>query len=147
MKLALPFVMLILPGCAIMEQIERPDAPAAVPGAATSEALPPPSARTVEDFDTTTAEERNAAVTVSSGGRRLGEAIGSLGDAAVPGFWVMTDLVDAETQGRVTNPANGTSVEVTLLPGTSGSARVSLAAMRLLEAPLTDLVTLDIFAN
>lgn len=147
MKRALPFVMLCLPGCAVMEQIERPGSTDAVPSVETSGAAPPPSARTIEDFDTTTAEERTAAASVSSGGRRLGEAIASLGDAAAPGFWVMTDLVDAETPGRVTNLANGTSVEVTLLPGTSGSARVSLAALRLLDAPLTDLVTLDIFAN
>ena len=144
MKSALPFVILSLSGCAVIEQIERPGTGGAAPSAETGT---PASARTVEEFDTTTAEERIAATTVSTGGRRLGETVASLGDAATPGFWVMTDLIDAETPGRVTNVANGTSVEVTLLPGISGSARVSLAAMRLLDAPLTDLVSLDIFAN
>ena len=147
MKRALPFVILSLSGCAVMEQIERPGSSDAVPNAETGTIAPPATARTVEDFDTTTAEERTAAATVSSGGRRLGETIASLGDATLPGFWVMTDLVEAETPGRVTNLANGASVEVTLLPGIAGSARVSLAALRLLDAPLTDLVSLDIFAN
>ncbi len=146
MKYALPIVMLCLSGCAVMEQIERPNPAGSAPGAAEAQS-PPSSARTVEDFDTTTAAERTAAATPSSGGRKLGETIASLGDPTVPGFWVTTDLVDVETPGRVTDLSGNNSVEVTLLPGTNGSARVSLAALRLLNAPLTDLVELNVFAN
>ena len=108
---------------------------------------PPPTARTVEQFDTTTEEERIAATKPASGGARLGETVASLGDATMPGFWVQTSLVSEEQQGRVVNPVNGRSVSVELRPIDGGSARVSLSAMRLLEAPLTELVTLDLFTS
>ncbi|MEO0945890.1 MAG: D-galactarate dehydratase [Pseudomonadota bacterium] len=108
---------------------------------------PPPSARTVEQFDTTTEEERIAATNPSSGGARLGETVASLGDATMPGFWVQTSLVSEVQQGRVVNPVNGRSVAVELRPIEGGSTRVSLAAMRLLDAPLTDLVTLELFRS
>lgn len=106
---------------------------------------PPPNARTVEQFDTTTEEERVAAASPTSGGARLGETVASLGDATMPGFWVQTELVSDVREGRVVNPANGKSVAVELRPAEGGSTRVSLAAMRLLEAPLTELVTLELF--
>jgi hypothetical protein len=80
-------------------------------------------------------------------GRSLGTAIASLGDPSLPGFWMMTALVAEETQGRIEFPEKGTSAEVTLIPSDGGSARVSLAALRLLEAPLADLSELAVFAN
>ena len=58
-----------------------------------------------------------------------------------------TPLVSTEQQGRVTNPANGKSSLVTLIPidgpNTAGS-RMSLAALRLIEASLTDLTEVEV---
>ena len=108
---------------------------------------PPPAARTVEQFDTTTEAQRVAAATPSEGGALLGTTVASLGDPSRPGFWAETDLVTAVTTGRLVNPANGKSVEVELTPAEGGGSRVSLAAMRLLEAPLTDLPTFEVYGN
>ncbi|SFD81277.1 hypothetical protein [Roseivivax sediminis] len=113
---------------------------------------PAAEARSVEDFDLTTQEERAAAAApAETGGERsLGTTVASLGDPASQGFWLETPLVDAETEGRVANPATGTSANVTLRPieGEAGSgSRISLAAMRLLEVPLTDLPTLEVYAG
>lgn len=129
--------------CAPLAQIEP--VPNDTEVSATVTAPPPPaSARTVEQFDTTSEAERVAAAAPSAGGARLGEVVATLGDAATPGFWVETPLVDTVTTGRAVNVANGKSVEVELRP-VQGSTRVSLAALRLLEAPLTELVTLEVF--
>ena len=108
---------------------------------------PPPAARTVEQFDTTTDEQRIAASAPSSGGTLLGTTIASLGDPGRAGFWAETDLVSAVTSGRLVYPATGKSVEVELTPASGGGSRVSLAAMRVLEAPLTDLPVLEVYAN
>ncbi|MHA6345602.1 hypothetical protein ACXYMW_08830, partial [Roseivivax sp. CAU 1761] len=66
------------------------------------------------------------------------------------GFWLETPLVSAETKGRVVYPQTGKSAQVDLIPiggaATAGS-RISLAAMRLIEAPLTDLPTVEVFAG
>ena len=113
----------------------------------TTAAPPPPAnARTIEQFDTTTEAERVAAAS-SSGGEKVGETVATLGDAATPGFWVETSLVDAVTSGRVVNTANGKSVDVELRPLDSGSSRISLAALRVLEAPLTELLALEVFSQ
>ena len=101
----------------------------------------------MEEFDTTTAEERREAAAPSSGGNFLGEAVATLGDAAAPGFWVETPLVSETATGRLRYPKTGRSVEVELRPAGGGSTRVSLAAMRLLDAPLTELVTLEVFGS
>lgn len=108
---------------------------------------PPAAARTVEQFDTTTEEQRVAAAAAPAGGRLLGSTVASLGDPGRPGFWAETDLVREVTQGRLVYPATGKSVAVELTPATGGGSRVSLAAMRVLEAPLTDLPSLDVYAN
>lgn len=114
---------------------------------------PPAAARTVEQFDTTSAEERAAAAAAPAepaGERKLGETVASLGDPARPGFWLETPLVDTAQPGRVVFPGSGQSAQVELLPidgpDTAGS-RISLAAMRLIEAPLTDLPTVEVFAG
>ncbi|MBM7067792.1 hypothetical protein [Actibacterium sp. 188UL27-1] len=109
-------------------------------------------ARTADDFDTTTAEERAAATaTAPSGGRReLGRTIASLGDPTDPGFWAETGLVTSAQEGRLSYPASGKTVTVELRPsGTDPAAgsRVSLAAFRALEAPLTDLPELIVIGN
>ena len=108
---------------------------------------PPRTARSVEDFDTTTAAQRQAAAASASGGRLLGTTVASLGNAADPGFWIETPLANGPGTGRLVNPATGKSVEVELRPIPEGSSRVSLAALRVLEAPLTDLATLEVYAN
>lgn len=116
-------------------------------------APPPPTARTVEQFDTTTAEERAVvlqAAAAPTGARALGTTIASLGDPADPGFWLKTPLVTTEQPGRVEYPAAGTKVAVTLIPidgPATGGSRLSLPAMRILEAPLTGLPEVTVFAN
>lgn len=113
---------------------------------------PPPSARTVEQFDTTSAEDRAAAVAPvqTSGEQSLGTTNVSLGSAADPGIWLKTALVTELQMGRAVYSANGNSVNLELRPsgGEAGSAsQMSLAAMRLLEIPLTALADVEVFAN
>ena len=130
----------------------RPDTQAAAAPAGGSAALRPPSgARTVEQFDTTSQEERSAAVAAAAVPPRsgpLGQTIASLGDPARPGFWIETPLVSQPGKGRVSY--GGKSVQVDLIPisgpSTAGS-RMSLAAMRLIEAPLTGLPEVTVFAE
>lgn len=108
------------------------------------------TARTVEEFDTTTAEQRSAATAQGSGAsgeRDLGRTVASLGSPTRPGFWLKTPLVSAPAKGRVTYPATGKSVVVDLIPingpKTAGS-QLSLPAMRLLEAPLAGLPEVEV---
>ncbi len=116
---------------------------------------PPETARTVEEFDTTTPEERAAAAApdpapAAGGDGRLGTTVASLGAAEEPGFWIKTPLVSQPTPGRLFYAASGRNVQVQLLPsgGASGSgSQVSLAAMRLLDAPLDGLPELVVFTN
>ncbi len=114
----------------------------------TSAPPPPPAARTVEALDTTTAAQRAAAVApVAAGARLLGTTVASLGSATEPGLWMKTPLVKTEMQGRVTNPATGKSSTVMLIPidgpPTAGS-RMSLSALRLIGASLTDLTSVEV---
>lgn len=128
------------------------EAPAVSAEPLTPPPAPPKSARTAEQYDTTTKEQRIAAVAkpapaVSS---KLGSTIASLGDPTSPGFWLKTPLVSAETAGYVTNPATGQTVQVTLIPidgPKTGGSQISLAAMRLLGVGLTDLPKIDVFKN
>lgn len=112
---------------------------------------PPETARTVEDFDTTTDEQRAAAAADTpepAAEQALGETVASLGDVAQPGFWLKTPLVSSPGKGRVLFAQTGKTAQVDLIPidgpATAGS-RMSLAAMRLLGAPLTGLPTVDVF--
>jgi hypothetical protein len=110
---------------------------------------PPPDARTVEQFDTTTAQDRAAAIAPPAGGeRRLGSTIANLGSPTDPGIWLKTPLVTAVMNGRV--EYNGMSVNLELRPsgGALGSgSQISLAAMRLIEAPLIGLLEVSVYAN
>jgi hypothetical protein len=113
---------------------------------------PPPSsdARTVEQFDTTTAEDRAAAVAPApaTGARRLGTTIASLGSPTDPGIWFKTPLVSEVTQGRIEYQGNSVNVELRPSGGAAGSgSQISLAAMRLIEAPLTGLPEVVVYAN
>jgi len=111
---------------------------------------PPRSARTVEQFDTTTQEDRAEALAVEepAGEALLGTTNVSLGSPADPGIWLKTPLVSELSQGRAEYPANGNTVKIELRPsgGAAGSgSQMSLAAMRLLEIPLTDLADVKVF--
>jgi hypothetical protein len=112
---------------------------------------PPPAARTVEEFDTTSAEDRAAAVAIEpepAGERSLGITNISLGPPAQPGIWLETGLVSTLVEGRVENPATGKSVNLELRPSggpaTAGS-QISLAALRLLDVPLTALIDVEVY--
>jgi len=152
------FLGVSLGGCALLSGAPPEDARQAPPAAApvfagtvlTSAPPPPRAANTAAALDTTTAAQRREAATPVAGqaaAQQLGSTVASLGSPAVPGFWLETPLVSAQAQGRVTNTANGKSSAVTLIPiegpATAGS-RLSLPAMRLIEASVTDLVQLDV---
>ncbi|SHJ29461.1 hypothetical protein SAMN04488012_10724 [Palleronia salina] len=160
--LILGAVALSLSGCARVSSVFQgggssspaPQAEAAPPPPeeiAEIVSAPPPASgsRTADDFDTVTDEQRTAASAAPSGGeQRLGEVVASLGDPTQPGLWIKTSLVDAQQSGRLEYPVRGTSAVVELRPlDGDGGSQVSLAAMRLLEAPLTDLPTLVVYAN
>jgi len=127
-------------------------APAATPTAPTmiEAPAPPEDARSVEEFDTTSAQDRAAAVEAAmpTGAEQLlGRVVASLGSPTDPGLWAATPLVDRPREGRLFDPAKGTSVVVELRPLSDGPTQVSLAALRLLEASLADLVELEIYAR
>ncbi len=111
---------------------------------------PPPQARTVAQFDTTTAEDRAAAVAKPepASETKLGTTIATLGSPADPGIWIKTPLVTSLVAGRAVYGANGKSVNIELRPsgGEAGSgSQISLPAMRLLDAPLTGLLELTLY--
>lgn len=111
---------------------------------------PPPEARTVEDFDTTSVEDRRAALSApaSAAEVQLGTTIASLGPPTDPGIWIETPLVTSLVMGRVDYPDRGTTIAMELRPsgGVPGSgSQISLAAMRLLEIPLTALAEVVVY--
>lgn len=116
------------------------------PAAASTVAPPAPmaDARTIDEFDTTTEADR-AAATASEGGDILGDTTATLGDPTLPGFWLETPLVTEVAQGRVSYQGRWIAVELRPSGGAAGSgSRLSLAAMRLLNAPLTDIIELRV---
>lgn len=145
MKYLLPFAILGLGGCAGLGL--TPATQPAPPPETSVAPPPPPAARTVEQFDTTTEAQRAAASAASSSGRELGTVVATLGDPSQPGFWVETTLVSSPGTGRIELVTTGQSVEVELRPVAQGSARVSLAAWRLLDVALTDLAEITVFAG
>ncbi len=131
-----------------------PAGPAAAVPAPTLNPTPPPpppaTATTVEQFDTTSEEDRVAATTVSETGgeRELGVTVASLGPPAEPGIWLKTPLVTELVEGRI--EYQGRSINVELRPSggaPSSGSQISLAAMRLIEAPLTSLPEVTVFAR
>lgn len=168
MKYVILFPALILAGCdspslqGIFELPATGDEAAVVEAALPAPAIktldptppppPPARARTVEQFDTTTAEDRAAAVAKPdpAGETKLGTTIATLGSPADPGIWIKTPLVKELVLGRAVYGANGKSVTLELRPsgGATGSgSQISLPAMRLLDAPLTGLLELTIYMN
>jgi hypothetical protein len=158
MRLYFPVLasVLFLAGCVdgkFPRHGETPDTAqsAVVAPGTVSSPVPSTSARTEEEFDTTTEAERIAAASAppAQGEKGLGKTIASLGNAADPGFWVRTPLVDDVAQGRVV-AGNGNSAQVELRPSNgdnSGGSEASLATLRLLDVPLTELVPLDVFLS
>ena len=143
--------LLALAGCEVREAPSSTLESAVVEKATPVDATPvPEGATTVEEFDTTSAVERQEALdTTGTAGRRLGKTVASLGDVAEPGIWIKTPLIREAQRGRVTDPARGTSVTLELLPlvaAPGSGSRLSLAAMRLLGAELTDLPELVVYA-
>ena len=127
-----------------------PEAPVAAPEIVVSAAPPPPvTATTVEDFDTTSQADRDAAtVTTVAAEVALGTTIASLGSPTEPGIWLKTPLVTALTSGRAAYQGNTINIELRPSGGAVGSgSQISLAAMRLLNAPLTGLPELTVFAS
>ncbi|MGB5558538.1 MAG: hypothetical protein WBN04_11065 [Paracoccaceae bacterium] len=143
---------LMLTGCGGLLQPGPPDSAAGAEVApVTPAAMPPASAATAEQFDTTTEAERQAALArAPTGERELGRTVASLGNPADPGFWLETPLVTKVTQGRVVYPLTGNSVAVELRPiaaAPGAGSRISLPAIRLLGAPLTGLPELTVYAG
>lgn len=105
----------------------------------------------VAQLDTTTPAQKAAAVKPPEvQEERLGTTVASLGDPTEGGLWLKTPLVDARGIGRVRNPVSGKSVKVDLIPlnGVAGSgSQISLPALRLLQVPLTELPTLEVFKS
>ncbi len=108
---------------------------------------PPKTARTASEFDTTSQEDRAAALTkTGSAELKLGTTLATLGSPADPGIWLKTPLVDRLVMGRVTYGAASVNLELRPSGGVSGSgSQISLPAMRLLKAPLTEIVELTVF--
>jgi hypothetical protein len=144
---------LVAAACAQFQAIPTPSRPTAdrpPPPEEIAEVVaappPPAGARTVDQFDTTTAEQRAAATNAPPAAEApLGQVVVSLGDPGEAGLWLETALVDAPRAGRVVAPGGNDAI-VELRPG-SGGARMSLAAMRLLDLPLTGLPTVTVYGR
>lgn len=119
--------------------VERPDGE-----------TPRPQARPGQDADAERSSDRPASSGTGQNGAELGETLANLGSPTEPGLWLRTGLVNRVQQGRVARADGNGTVRVELRP--SGSARsagsqLSLAAFRALDAPLTQLVLLRVFAE
>jgi len=153
MRLVLITPLVLLSACALVPQpATGPETPAPVVPTLDPTPPPPPSveARTVDEFDTTTAEDRAEALAQPAVATdvELGSTIVSLGAPTDPGIWLETPLVQEVTMGRVDYAPAGTSISLELRPsgGAAGSgSEMSLAAMRLLEIPLTALAEVTVF--
>lgn len=150
--------LLFVPACAELESLLVPtSAPvAAMPETPpvvetldpTPAPPPPPQARTVEQFDTTSAEDRAEALAApeTAAETALGTTIASLGSPTIPGIWLETPLVDTLVMGRVAHDGQSVNLELRPSGGPAGSgSQLSLAAMRLLDVPLTDLPEIEVF--
>lgn len=76
----------------------------------------------------------------------LGTTIASLGSPTEPGIWLDTPLTDTLEQGRAAWRDNSVNLELRPSGGEVGAgSEMSLAAMRLLEIPLTDLPEISVY--
>lgn len=157
MKAHLILPLLALCACSKLSFLQQEEPATASPAPAIPTApqvetvtiAPAANARTADQFDTTSAAERAraAAAPEPASERSLGTTVASLGDPSRAGFWLETPLVTEPTPGRVVYAASGKSAKVDLIPISDGGSRISLAAMQLIEAPLTDLPTLEVYAG
>lgn len=146
-KFFLPFVALA--ACTEVPVAVAPPEETAPTVAISPPPVPPANATTVDQFDTTTAADRAAAIApVAVSDVSLGVTVASLGSPAEPGIWLKTPLVTAVSAGRVIYQGKSVNVELRPSGGAAGSgSQISLAAMRLIEAPLTSLAELTVFRN
>ena len=121
----------------------RPEARPLSPGTT----RPAPGAVTVQALDTTTAQDKAAALSAkpTTGATNLGKTIVTLGLVTEPGFWLRSALVTTAGPGRV-ETAGGDTIRVDLIPG-EGAAQLSLAAFRALGLPLTGFPEVTVFAD
>ena len=111
---------------------------------------PPPTATRVADFDTTTPQDRAEALAVvpaPASETLLGATLASLGSPTDPGIWIKTGLVSEITAGRI--DYQGQSINIELRPSggpADGGSQISLPAMRLLNAPLTAIIEVKVYA-
>ncbi len=156
MRVILIIPVLALAGCStpsFQSIFGNATAPAVAAPVQTLDLTPPPAppvtAVTAEQFDTTSQEERDAAIVTEepAGDQALGTTIASLGPPVEPGIWLKTPLVTALAAGRVEYQGKTINIELRPSGGAAGSgSQISLAAMRLIEAPLTALPELTVFA-
>ena len=129
------------------------DEPLEVPAETLAPTPPPPppeTARTVDEFDTTSEADRAEAVAVAavSSKQALGTTLATLGSPTEPGIWLKTPLVSALASGRVSYQGQTINIELRPSGGEAGSgSQISLAAMRLLNAPLTGIIELQVTAT
>lgn len=145
---------LLLAGCAELGLTPTSAPQARAPAAAPQTSTRPPltgAPRTVDEFDRVTEDERQAAVAPApAAAGSIGTTVASLGDPARSGFWMETPLVSTPTKGSVLYRPTGRRLNVDLIPiagPASGGSRLSLSAMRMLDAPLTGLPQVDVFKN
>ena len=74
--------------------------------------------------------------------------LATLGSPTEPGIWLKTPLVTELSPGRITYEGQTINVELRPSGGEPGSgSQISLAAMRLLNAPLTGILELQVTAT
>lgn len=148
MKNFLPFCFL-LSGLSACGDVRFPDLSVfnQDPASLTAPEVPVSGGVDVADVDAVASEAaQGAEAQLTSRGIWNGqaEAVASLGDPLVPGLWLETPLVVTEQTARLRSE-NGAEVTVTLKPAPdAGGGRLSIAAMRALGVPLTELVPLRI---
>lgn len=142
-------VPLLLAGCAaVQDGVFGPPAPAPEPAPQVRDGGGQTHPRARPDTGMSGAATPDTGMAEAQGPAFLGVTIASLGAVSEPGMWLRTPLVAAPTEGRVEYPAQGTAVAVELRPldaAPGAGSRISLAAMRQLEADLTDLPELRVY--
>ncbi|MBZ8119657.1 hypothetical protein KUD11_13495 [Roseovarius sp. LXJ103] len=84
----------------------------------------------------------------TAGSVEIGRTIASLGAATEPGFWMKTRFVDVPTKGARCLYGEGQVGECrshSAQPPATACSQMSLAALRLVEAPLTGLPDMQVF--
>ena len=88
--------------------------------------------------------------TLGSDGEFLGMVVAARVDSDSTDFWLRSPLVDERVWGHVHYAVTGRSVRVELIPAgdaEGGGSQISLAAIRLLDAPSDRLLELAVYRN